>query len=92
MIIKLYDGPEGWLGYSVIEGLYFLPTDITGWSLSKYKKLLSILVTSLKEIKAPYVYSTVTKETKKFNELFGFEELGIIQDKQVMRLQNVWFQ
>lgn len=93
MITKVYEGEEGWLGYSIVEEeLYFLHTEITSFSKSRVAKLDSILVNALKEIPAKKVYSQVfSDKAKKFNEFFGFEELGPFNGGTLMELNNVWF-
>lgn len=88
-MMTFYEDTDCWLGYSVEQGIVSVHTEIfSKWSVSKYKKYLGILASFLNYIDKDVIYSVCkTEKAKKFNELFGFEELyRTKEDYYIMRL------
>ena len=85
----LHQEEDGWIGVSYLEGLPFLHMEYKGkWSVGVYKRFLQIFVKCLKEIEGDVVFSTVKPNTRKFNEVFGFESIGVIEGHEIMRIKK----
>lgn len=75
----LYEDEDCWLGkyYDKEINNWVLSTKIYNWSLSKYKKYLSILGQVLAKDNTMYLSYVRGKKEKKFNLLFGFKETNL---------------
>lgn len=73
----LYEDEDCWLGRYYDEDHWVLGTKIHTWSLSKYKKYLSILGQVLAKDNTIYLSYVRGQKEKKFNLLFGFKETGL---------------
>lgn len=77
---KLYIDEECWLGryFDPSYKVWILGTEITKWSLSSYKKYISIFANIITNYPENYISLVKTEKEKKFNMLFGFKETGIL--------------
>jgi hypothetical protein len=84
----IYKDKDSWLGYTIEENnIMFLHMDTNIWSLSVYKKFLSIFNEFLKVVDREFIYSIAkTEKAKKFNELFGFDYIKKEPDFYLMGL------
>ena len=71
----IYKDKDCWLGYTIEENnIMLLHMNTNIWSLSVYKKFLSIFNEFLRVVEREFIYSIAkTEKAKKFNELFGFD-------------------
>lgn len=75
--------------------MHFIHSNVTNWSLSKYKKFLLIFGTILnsfreRDIKTVFALPPSEKE-EKWERLFGFSDTGqIINNKYKLMRLNVW--
>ena len=94
-MIILHDNEDGWLGidYEEADGIFVLYSGIrTKWSLSKYKKYLILFGEIINKLKVDELYSFAFDEkSKKFNELFGFQDVGhgLTEDYVPFRLMKL---
>lgn len=91
-MIIYYKDEDGWLGYTDQAQFISVHTEINKWSLSSYKKYLSVLANFLNHFKGKRILSLArTKKARKFNELFGFYCIEETETGEyVMEINNVW--
>lgn len=76
-----YKDKDFWLGWSENQGILFLHIDVYNWSFSVYKKILFTFSDLLNQFKGKILFSVCgTKKEKKFNELFGLQEVTVLED------------
>lgn len=84
-----YTEPSGWLGWTETNGVYSIHMELTHWSIGNYKKYINIFSSFLNQFEKGTILFAVakTEKAKKFNELFGLQQLGTQDSYYVMGIE-----
>ena len=90
VLISNGDG-EVWMNYYAERGWWLVHSDIKSWSFRKYKeylKLFGAILNQLRQEGITTLYAIPRQPSdQKWEELFGFKQIGWLNEYPVMRLE-----